>query len=556
MADVIKRYIGIDFGTSTSVVQYKDYYPGSNNSEPPKCITFDQDQRKHVVTAVWEHNGVEPKFGYDALRKVRRDPEGLKKEFKMDLVSSDPEKRPEAGRLMRAFICYLRQCYLESVEFPPGLEEFTYISYPAKWGPSIRELTIQAAVDAGFKNVASLDEPTAAMQYLLSYDTKEMLELRRLGIVKRGAELNILLLDMGAGTTDLVLYRYIVEETGKNQLLGTWPRMDSEKTFGGREVDNLLFEWLKPYLDQYVSSPSPAKYRLIKQRCKEWKEDEIAPALRDNDTVDEVPGFLIPYLRPEETYFPPLDRTELGNILAGLLPTLPALINEFLADCIERGKLKSAGNIDLVVLTGGHSQWYFVPEILKGNWVPGLPGGSETGSGVDLPSIREQSCRLLVPPHPQETVAMGLASMGNPIDFGKIMSNNVWIKLDIGISATEPVKIVDAGERLPIKNREIQVEVPFITAPLSDIPGNCRVYVGETFKKAMLIETTEFAIGVIMTIKAIQLLGVIFTMDYRDTGTAQITLNANVSGEQTLTIDGLIKSSWFDETQFTIVGKR
>ena len=57
--------------------------------------------------------------------------------------------------------------------------------------------------------------------------------------------------------------------------------------------------------------------------------------------------------------------------------------------------------IDLVILTGGHSQWYFITEMLEGK-------RPEFGS-LDLPKIRANPARIFVNGKPQETVAVGMA---------------------------------------------------------------------------------------------------------------------------------------------------
>ena len=55
---------------------------------------------------------------------------------------------------------------------------------------------------------------------------------------------------------------------------------------------------------------------------------------------------------------------------------------------------------DRVILTGGHSQWYFVKEILTGR-LPAVCGSL-------LPQITEDPNRILSVARPQETVALGL----------------------------------------------------------------------------------------------------------------------------------------------------
>lgn len=43
-------------------------------------------------------------------------------------------------------------------------------------------------------------------------------------------------------------------------------------------------------------------------------------------------------------------------------------VSELVSGCLEEAKI-SGNDIDLVILTGGHSQWYFVKEILCGKMI-------------------------------------------------------------------------------------------------------------------------------------------------------------------------------------------
>lgn len=56
--------------------------------------------------------------------------------------------------------------------------------------------------------------------------------------------------------------------------------------------------------------------------------------------------------------------------------------------------------VDLVLLTGGHSQWYFVAEQLTGRL-------SQCGE-IELDKIQKDPGRIIPVPRPQETVALGL----------------------------------------------------------------------------------------------------------------------------------------------------
>lgn len=62
----------------------------------------------------------------------------------------------------------------------------------------------------------------------------------------------------------------------------------------------------------------------------------------------------------------------------------------------------SINDIDMVILTGGHSQWYFVNEFLAGNQL--VPDGRD----ISPNAIKTQRSNLLQLSNPSETVALGL----------------------------------------------------------------------------------------------------------------------------------------------------
>ena len=90
-----------------------------------------------------------------------------------------------------------------------------------------------------------------------------------------------------------------------------------------------------------------------------------------------------------------LNRSSFEALLKDYLPQFPELVK----GALEKAKLP-ASDIDLVLLTGGHSQWYFVQAMLSGKM-------AQFGT-VDLPRIKADYARIIPITRPQETVALGL----------------------------------------------------------------------------------------------------------------------------------------------------
>ena len=64
---------------------------------------------------------------------------------------------------------------------------------------------LESASKAGFPNVVGMDEAQAAIGAVIVQNAEYFVKS---GLLKKGVPVNILMIDMGAGTTDLVLCSY------------------------------------------------------------------------------------------------------------------------------------------------------------------------------------------------------------------------------------------------------------------------------------------------------------------------------------------------------------
>jgi molecular chaperone DnaK (HSP70) len=385
----IERIVGIDFGTSTSVVKvktYKDNEPiGSTNAV--EYVHF--DNKASLPTLVYTTNEGKYLIGYEAENAAVKGV--LHQNFKMNLISTDDVLREEANYYAAIFFQYMYKAYDEQkTHFPPCDIETTYVSYPAKWPEELRKLMISIAAKAGFVNVKGMDEPTAAIHTIMILENEKLI---------MGAQdyVNLLMVDMGAGTTDLVLCRYSPYEDKQIAVLNTWPKAESNSLFGGREIDEAICEYVKDYLIDCGLPNTKNFYEKYLDKCKTWKEANLSPIFKDKDGVVKYCGFIDTLLAmmDVEKDFPPLTRTDFENMLSDYLTQYPTMISDCLSDIDFPGD-----QLDYVILTGGHSQWYFTNEILEGKLTRfGVP---------ELPKIKEDPKRIIKLSIPQETVALGL----------------------------------------------------------------------------------------------------------------------------------------------------
>lgn len=391
-----KRIVGIDFGTSTSVIRVKRY---AKDGKPigekfeTKEVMF-SGMGATVPTLIMKNKDeTVAYYGYEAQDKKK----GFTNYwgFKVDLESEDAEKKARARKLTEEFFCYMEKQYRHQSEGghlgDADDEVKTIVSYPVKWSEETREFMLSAARKAGFPNVSGKDEAQAAIQAVMVMSANYIKQNK---LVESGKTANILLVDMGAGTTDLVLCSYTYGEKENVKIIDIWPK-EGEILFGGKEVDVLLQNFFKDKMD--ADDAEKLLSRVGDDKFKSWKEETVSPALAKNDDVRDF-GTLDDYadMLDIEVDEYCLDRKSFEACLKDYLEKLPVLIN----GCIENSNLNGS-DIDLVIVTGGHSQWYFVHDIITGEM--------KKFGDVKLNKISEQKERFIPISRPHETVALGLA---------------------------------------------------------------------------------------------------------------------------------------------------
>ena len=424
-ATKIVRYIGIDFGTSTSVVCYKDYNPDGTpvTRDDPVMVKFSEFSNL-IPTLVLEDAG-RLYFGGEADAKAEYQSELLCSEFKMDLVGPEGPRNDKARELTRAFFGRLYEQYMNNATSPIDamVEEHTCVSYPAKWPQAVRDLMVETARVAGFSNVAGMTEPEAAMRYFLTTKTGKYKELADRGVITTDQPALVLLIDMGAGTSDFVLYRYVVRADGRHEheTLGTWPESvgDAEHRgvhLGGREIDARLFDSvIKPALPPgSLEKIAAAREWTMRRDTRTWKETVLAPELRVGNSVTRLPSRVAYMIDLYINALSPATDTPSSAIQMGRAQ-FQALFRDYLdrwIDLVETLLQRTTApdspgagqQVDLVILTGGHSQWYWVDDLLTG----ALPGCGT----ASLEKVRKDPARIFRSGQPQETVARGMAMSG------------------------------------------------------------------------------------------------------------------------------------------------
>lgn len=388
----ITRIIGIDFGTSTSVIRTKRYEDGKPLGDQLYTKEVKFGNSGLVPTLIQHIEGAQPYYGYDAQKKHKN--AVTHENFKVGLESPDERIRMQSRKLTEEFFSYMAKKYKEqeSMGFFGETDDAvkTLVSYPVKWSEETRAFMMEAARKAGFANVEGMDEAQAAITAVMVQSADH---LSKRNYLRDGTPVNILIADMGAGTTDLVLCRYTPGKDPRYEILSAWPK-DGNTLFGGREVEALLQEYLRGKIPGEKADAVMRRFSI--EKAKSWKEDYVSPALRRCETVTECGELdVIAELLEINVEEFSLERSEMERLAGDYLKGFPMLVNGCLRDAGIPGS-----NVELVLLTGGHSQWYFVEEQLCGRL-------NQYGE-IDLGKIRSDPGRLISVPCPQETVALGL----------------------------------------------------------------------------------------------------------------------------------------------------
>jgi molecular chaperone DnaK len=308
-------YIGIDFGTSNSVVA--DFQFGkpvvlpNHEGQPatPSVVTIRRDGSLAF--------GLEAKENFDEQRSIR----SIKR------VLGSAERVPLVGREMRpeqiaTMLFSLLKRDAETVLKEPIPK--AVVTIPANSKGLARHATKLCAGAAGLHVLTLINEPTAAaICYGLDTHTDQ----------------TVLVYDFGGGTLDVTILKVhhgIFEEVGSKGI----------GKLGGDDLDDALASYLADRFEQktgynILNSPYRTPFLMAVERAKITLSGE-------KTAVAWAPG-LVPerHLSLEE----PLERVEVERIISPFIVQSGAAIDEALA----RAKLKP-GDIDRVLLVGGTSK--------------------------------------------------------------------------------------------------------------------------------------------------------------------------------------------------------
>lgn len=486
---MITRIIGIDFGTSTSIV--KVFNEGGGDNVYTLSI---KDGMQEIPTLIFKRAEDGKLFIADeALSQLNQETEGtVYKNFKLDLISNNDKEKKQAIEYTTLFFKYLKKKYDEMCNigtFGNCDETKVYISYPAKWPSFVRLTMLDCAINAGFgtsDNVFGLDEPTAAA--VASFHEKEE-DLKKSGLYFADVTYKAMMVDMGAGTTDIVLFEYRIED-GKLHINNpvTYPTAESTRLCGGREIDEILSEYCINYSRNIPVDGNVPEGILNKgnTEIKSWKEVPVSEGLRSKTEI-RCPGFITQQIKLMKCFGVPINpnlKPFLMNRLTFESISQSHWLNwrNMIAEAFVEGKkfgYESPDDINVIILTGGHSQWYCVKDFFLG-----VPFANI--ELIPFNKIKEYPDSLMQSVKPSQTVATGLCLKDKAIVAATPLSNSFWIQFEYEGKTSEIMKIADKGHRLPFQSSMVTIKDAikgnFLYRRSFDI--KCVVYEGTSLETA------------------------------------------------------------------------
>jgi len=370
--------LGIDFGTTTTVVAYI-----KQTSLVPHIIEIRGKRSTDSVFRLDLDGTQVEEFGTEAWETILDYPDRTFFEFKRNVGTDRTYRFSPTNRTITAkelgvfFLSTIR----EKIE-----EQFNYaslrtkvvkcvIGYPAKWDENQRRETIAIAEEAGFPNVVGCEEPVGVLLYH-HY-------MRDISVHKRQ---RVLVYDFGGGTTDVAI---LETEEGEVRVIG----IGGDVHLGGCHFDEYLMEcFLKKYNPSLDLNSLSNKERMrLKSFSREIKE-KLSHACREGRDYAELPiAGLKTSTRIRKWQ---LTKQEFESACAPLI----SRFEQSVESAMEDAKLTKE-DIDTSILAGGSARLYYVHEKFRSI----LPKDEEYQS-----------------PNPQEVIAKGLAMFGKKELLGEI----------------------------------------------------------------------------------------------------------------------------------------
>ena len=417
------KVIGIDLGTSTSCVSvFEGGQPtvivnGEGHRTTPSVVGFVNGERK-VGDAARRQAITNPKNTVYAIKRFM----GMKydkvesevKRVTYDVVNEAGYPRVNIdGRKFtpQEISATILQKMKKTAEDYLGQEvKEAVITVPAYFDDDQRKATMEAGQIAGLDVKRIINEPTAAA---LAY-----------GIDKSDKDMNIVVYDIGGGTSDVSVLNF---GGGVFEVIST----NGDSHLGGEDFDQAIVNWIvEEFKNQEgadVTGDSMAMQRI--KEAAEKAKIELSTAM---STEINLP-YLAPVNGTPKHFVSSLSRAKFEQLIEPLYKKLITLCN----DALKLSKLE-ANDIDEIILVGGSTRIPKVVEAAKSVFQ------KEPSKGVN----------------PDEAVSIGACIQGAVLGGEKGVGDIVLLDvtpLNLGIETMGGVMttLIDANTTIPCEKEEV-----------------------------------------------------------------------------------------------------
>ncbi|MCA9138070.1 MAG: Hsp70 family protein [Planctomycetales bacterium] len=307
------RYcVGIDLGTTNSVVAYAPLADDGKKVEPelkllpipqliapgqiesrealPSFLYLPRDREIESLKTAWADNPARGVAGYYARLQSAENPQRVVVAAKSWLCHGNvgrteavlPWQSPPEVQKVSAFDCTQRfLAHLVSAwntAHPESRlqDQHVVLTVPASFDPAARELTRQAAIEAGLPDhFVLLEEPQAAVYHWLAANAEQWRAELTAGDV-------MLVIDVGGGTTDLTLVT--VEESGGELQLQRLA-VGNHLLLGGDNMDLALAHHVSMRMQEQGHDLDPWQSVSLWHACRDAKEKLLSPDGPDQHTI-------------------------------------------------------------------------------------------------------------------------------------------------------------------------------------------------------------------------------------------------------------------------------
>ena len=258
-------YLGIDLGTTNSVMAWGSINPRTNQLEP-KIVPINMMTASHATqkkpllpSYIYFEEGRPPNVGEYAKKMLKVAPDRVVEPIK-HLVGAQNELEIDGtfytpAQFLALILIHLAASAKSHFGFIP---DNAIITVPAYFNTEMRAETIKAAELAGFRTTDDNGNPRAILldqPYAILYDriNQEIREEVEASLSKSEKPKIVLIFDLGGGALEVSLHQ--VSYKKKQNRLHIFPLARSYNQIGGNSFDELLADDLRASFERKFSKP-------------------------------------------------------------------------------------------------------------------------------------------------------------------------------------------------------------------------------------------------------------------------------------------------------------